>query len=593
MTKIFVYCLLIVVYAFSFAQVNREEKIHQLKTREDIRVTEVEPNILKLEYPNGKVLYKDISDYNYPTTWQAESSIQQPAYSPTYDSTIIDLRTIDTTLYYQKYKFWQEVPIHNWQFDYIRIGDINKNGKPELYGARKFYTTPQEPVTVYEFDDAGKFVFVHQYDTGTVARNVYDIDKDGEQEFHLSGNYSRASFQTFYQSFFKKVNNKSLATDLNFIFEPYQYQSQLNDIVLDDLDGDQYADLLFIRAVDPDLHIFEYNSFTNNFDSVYRFDVIDPPPYFNSGFSIGDFDLDGKKDMVFGTPKGSVYVLENQGDNQYTNSWVGSVQSYHAYIHTWTNDIDGNGKPEFWVLADAYYSGIGTTRITIFETNGNNSYQAVGRVDLVGVFSFYAGTMQAVDVDNDGKEELAICIDEHFLILKFNGNLNHQIFQLYYIKKEEQYSSGEWIAYFGATLSDLLGNGQNEILISLIHIIEQPGDDWARFETRVYRPDSTVDINDNNYNLNCFQLYPNFPNPFNPTTNVTFVLPNSANASIKIYSILGKEIRTLLEEYISFGKHTIKWDGTDEAGNILPSGVYFIGMVSGSYHEIIKTILIK
>jgi hypothetical protein len=90
-----------------------------------------------------------------------------------------------------------------------------------------------------------------------------------------------------------------------------------------------------------------------------------------------------------------------------------------------TNDIDKNGKPEFWVMADAFYGNYAATRITIFETDGDNSYHAVGRVDLLGIFSFYAGTIQAVDIDGDGIEEVAICIDDNFLILKFNGSENH------------------------------------------------------------------------------------------------------------------------------------------------------------------------
>lgn len=568
----------------------KEEKLLHLKTREDIKVTEVEKDILKLEYPNGKVLYKNIDDYKPPTI----HDLQQTNYSPNYDSTIIDLRLVDTTLYYRKYHYWQEVPIHNWEFDHIRIGDLNNNGKQELYGARKFFTTPQEPVAIYELNNNGKFVFIHQYDSGTVARNAYDVDKDGQQEFHLSGNYPKASILTFYQNFYKKPNGNSLATELKFTFEPYQYQSQLDDLVLDDLDGDQYTDLLFIRAVDPDLHIFEYNPNTDNFDSVYRFDVMDPPPYSNSGFSVSDFDLDGEKDMVFGTQRGNVYILENQGDNQYTNSWIGNVQSYHAYVHTCTHDIDGNGKPEFWVLADAYYNGIGITRITIFETNGNNSYQAVGRIDLVGVFSFYAGTMQAVDVDNDGIEEIAICIDENFLILKFIGTPNHQNYKLFYIKKEEQYSAGEWITYFGATMNDLLGNGNNEILISLIHIIEQPGDDWGRFETRIYRPDTVTSITSSTDNIpESYELYQNYPNPFNPATNITFSIAHSTNVSMKIHNILGKEIKTLLDKYVSSGKYPITWDGTDDGGNLLPGGVYFIKMIADDYHKTIKTILLK
>lgn len=593
MLRILVISLLVVAeFGLTFCQTKyqtREEKLQQLKTREDIKGTEVKKDLLKLEYRNGKVMYKNIGDYELEN-----NSLQKVNYSPTYDSTIIDLTTIDTTLYYQKYSYWQEVPVHNWEFDHIRIGDVNKNGRQELYGARKFFSTPQEPIAVYELNNAEKFVFVHQYDSGTVARNVYDFDKDGEQEFHLSGNYSRASVLTFYQSFFKKLNDSSLATDLGFIFEPYQYQSQLNDLVLDDLDGDQFTDLLFVRAGEPDLHIFEYNPAINNFDSIYRFDVNETPPWANSGFSISDFDLDGKKDMVFGTGKGAVYVLENQVDNQYTNSWIGSVQSYHAYIHTWTNDIDGNGKPEFWVLADAYYSGSGTTRITIFETNGNNNYQAVGRVDLVGVFSFYAGTMQAVDIDHDGIEEVAICIDGNFLILKFNGEQNIHTYELYYIKQNELSASGQNSVYFGATVYDLMHNGEVNFLISMDHIIELGGNPTAMRFTQIYRPDTVTSItSSSNIIPESDELFQNYPNPFNPTTNITFSIAHSTNVSIKIYNVLGKEIKTLLDEYISFGRHTIKWDGTDERGNLLPGGVYFIKMVADSYHKIIKTILLK
>jgi hypothetical protein len=213
MQKIFVCWLLLpvimwVVCSLAFAQnrlQTREEKLQQLKNREDIKVTEVQKDVLKLEYSNGKVLYKKISDYQFthrslseggqPTT---NNQLPTTIYSPTYDSTIIDLTTIDSTLYYQMYSYWQEVPLHNWEFDHIRIGDLNNNGKPELYGARKFFSTPQEPIAVYELNDAGKFVFVHQYDSGTVARNIYDVDKDGEKEFHLSGNYPKASILTFY-----------------------------------------------------------------------------------------------------------------------------------------------------------------------------------------------------------------------------------------------------------------------------------------------------------------------------------------------------------------------------------------------------------
>jgi len=115
MKKVIVYCLLFVLGGFVLAQ-SKVEKLQQLKNREDIKVTEVEKDLLKLEYLNGKVIYKNIADYQY-----LESGIQNLKYSPTFDSTTIDLTTIDTTLYYQKYKFWQEVPITNLDFSHLMV----------------------------------------------------------------------------------------------------------------------------------------------------------------------------------------------------------------------------------------------------------------------------------------------------------------------------------------------------------------------------------------------------------------------------------------------------------------------------------------
>ena len=590
MKKIFVQrilwicCLLFVVSGFLLAQQSREAKLEQLKSRNDIKVTEVEKDLLKFEYPNGKILYKNIGNYQQPTT------NNQQSYSPTYDSTIIDLTTIDTTLYYQKYSFWQEVPIHNWDFECLRIGDVNNNGKPELYGARKFFQSDFEPITVYELNNSELFEDIFQYDSVFIARSIYDVDRDGREEVLLTlpplfGIGSQ-------QRFFSKDSDSSLATTLNFIFNP-DLPYQLDDPTLEEFDGDQKTDLVFDKA--SNVYIFEYNPIINNFDSVFHFLVPDSIDLGVGGYSIGDFDLDGKTDVVFSTIRGKVFVIENEGDNQYSDVWQGSVESNNAYIHTWTNDIDKNGKPEFWVLADAYYNGIGTTRITIFETNGDNSYYAVGRVDLVGVFSFYAGTMQAVDIDNDGIQEIAVCIDGNFVILKFNGSQNHQTYEVDYIKQNEFNTGEEYQVYVGAKMHDLRNAGEYEILISMYHSIEvQPNIYNTRYVTKIYEPDSTTSINNDNAVFPMsIMLYQNYPNPFNPSTNINFRISETGNVSIKIFNVLGKEIKQLLQENLPSGEHNIQWDGKGDEGSTLPSGIYFIQMIAGKYRQSIKTVLLK
>jgi hypothetical protein len=567
--RIFVCFVLFEVTCISFAQVkfpSPEEMLQQLKGRNDIKVTEIEKGIIKLQYPNRKTILKNINEYKPPE----QNTIR---YSPTYDSTIINLITIDTLPYYRKYGFWQEVPIHNWQFDFVRVGDVNNNGKYELYGCKKLFNSDLQPINIYEMNYSGTFEFKYQYDSVANARNIYDVNKDGQQEVFLTA--SALLLVPYEQRVFSKSSDTSLATELNFIF---YFEDQLNNQTLGNLDGDSFTDLLFVGFSKVGIYIYEYNPVVNNFDSVYHFTTSGEYAY--GGFSIGDFDHDGKTDMVCATMEGNVYVIENEGDNQYINSWQGMVETYNAYIHTWTNDTDKNGKPEFWVLGDAFYYGVPITRITLFETDGDNSYQAVGRIDLIGIFSFSAGNMQTVDVDNDGTDEVAVCIDGNFLILRFNGSRNHQTYEIYYIKQPAENEG-----YMGAIMADLLDDSEMEILISM----GNPN----KVMTRIYKPASATSVYDNNKLPETIKLYQNYPNPFNPSTNIKFDLIKADYVSIKVYNILGKEVKSLLNRKVSVGEHKVQWNGKDNNNRELPSGIYLIKITAGSYQKTIKAILLK
>ena len=240
------------------------------------------------------------------------------------------------------------------------------------------------------------------------------------------------------------------------------------------------------------------------------------------------------------------------------------------------------------VLADAYYNGIGTTRITIFETNGDNSYQAVGRIDLVGIFSFYAGNMQTDDIDNDGTEEVAICIDDNFVILKFNGSENQQTYEVYYIKKNELTASGANSVYFGATMFDLLDDSEYEILISMDHIIEQGSQTLGRRFTKIYRPDSTTSVNSDMILPVETNLYQNYPNPFNPSTKISYSIKEEGLVTLKVYDVLGKEVATLVNENKSTGNYEAEFNASQ-----LSSGMYIYKLQAGSFTAVKKMLLTK
>lgn len=558
----------------------REEKLWQLKTREDIKVTEVEPNLLKLEYLNGKVLYKNIADYQYPA-----SGIQQLAYSPTYDSTIIDIATLDTTLYYQKYTYWQEVPLGN--FRTLLVGDVNNNGRAELYGQMKSLTGPYSDIVCFEMNSQGLFNLSLNYDTTVEARTIYDVDKDGNTELLLRRNLDNIYPGNSYRFYNKKTLN-GLADTLYFIFYPFETVHQQNDNYFGDWDGDLLTDQIFI-TISADINVFEFNPTIPNFDSVYQFDHSQLDVYYG-GFSIGDFDQDGKTEFLAGSVHGKVLSIENCGDNCYAPNWQGMVETYNAYLCAETNDLDGNGKKEIWIGGDAFYSGESITRITIFEAYGNNSYQVVGRIDIKGIFSFDAGNVQVIDVDKDGKEEVLFGLDMTVLILKFNGSQNHQTYEVFYYKRHNW--ENNHMGYYGANLYNLIDDERDELLINMWD--DPPGLGTIRWFNWIYKPNFTVHVKEETDNLPAeYQLYPSYPNPFNPQTTIKFDIAQASFTTIKVFNILGKEITMLVEKELSPGSYSISWEARDSNSQLLPSGVYLIRLTADNYTKTNKAILLR
>lgn len=579
---------LIVVCGYSFTQNNyetREEKLQQLKARTDIKVTEVKKDIIKLEYPDGRVLYKNIADYQ-----QQEATIQRPKqYPPTYDSTIIDLRTIDTTLYYQKFKFWQEIPIGSGPNNFLLTGDVNNNKFSELYGRKKKYTTNYTNIIIFEMNELNTFDSVYSYDSTSIALSIYDVDKDGMEEVHLR-RFADMPYPGNSYLFYRKAALDSLAKILAFVFYPFVDYTQQNDNKFGNWDGDNLTDQIF-HILGLGLYIFEYNPLCMNFDSVYLFDYT----YINqefAGFTIGDFDQDNKTEFFTGSTHGDVLCIENRGNNDYLPTWTGSVETHNAYQLTQTNDIDRNGKKEIWVGGDAFYPGIGPmTRITLFEADGNNSYKVVGRIDLIGVFSTFAQNYQAIDVDKDGTEEMMICIEQTVLILKFNGRANHQEYNLFYFRQNDLSLSGRNSVYYGTVMHDINNDGREEIIISMDEVIQNVG---LRLFSQIYKPNFIVGLLENeNMRPVSYQLFPVYPNPFNSTTNIKFNIAKSSFVSLKVYNSLGKEITALLEKETSPGSYNISWEAKDSNGNLLPSGVYLIRLTADNYAKSIKTLLLK
>jgi hypothetical protein len=88
-------------------------------------------------------------------------------------------------------------------------------------------------------------------------------------------------------------------------------------------------------------------------------------------------------------------------------------------------------------------------------------------------------------------------------------------------------------------------------------------------------------------------LFQNYPNPFNQMTKIEFTVPKSGFVSLNIYDILGRKVRTLVSEHLSSGYKSVLWDGRNNAGKEVSSGIYFYQLRTGDYSETKKLVLLK
>jgi len=89
------------------------------------------------------------------------------------------------------------------------------------------------------------------------------------------------------------------------------------------------------------------------------------------------------------------------------------------------------------------------------------------------------------------------------------------------------------------------------------------------------------------------ELYQNHPNPFNPTTTITFLLPEPTAANLSVYNIEGKLVAELADGRLSAGVKSYSWDGRDSGGNSVASGVYFYRLTAGDQMLTRKMVLLK
>jgi len=567
------------------AQTTVNKEIGRLRQIDGYKVVNEENNRIKITSPLGNVSYYRVGSN--------EKNII-PNNSPTYTVSATELLK-DTTDY--KYYFYQEIPLASGN-DGPVFGDVNRNGLYEYYGLKKDFNENYDDVRgiyCYEEDENGMYKKLYQYDTPSfMARNIYDINRDKKPEIQLT------SFYQYYDTLTNKtypVHDQLFYSGDEYLIYPYfDYHvwevvpngndyvtstSQLDNWTFGDFDKDGITEAVFY-AIDEKVWIVKFNEEKNTFDSLVTFlPWYYPEDYriYVKGFTVGDFDMDGKTEIIYGGELGSIFIVENEDSNNYSISWSKNNGIDNSFFTAKTNDINGNGKPEFWVGGQDFpnlYS-----KLNCYETVGNNQYDQIYSIVFNGFVSLNGIQGEGVDVDNDGKDELFARMGEHIIIFKFTGGEYDFEASTYYHKYFEGYTA---FTDFGTGTYKFNGDSYPSYVMQLLEF----NDHGHRLITQIYKSHLETDVEKSTDTELSFKLFQNYPNPFNPSTAVRYEIGERRFVSIKVYNMLGQVVTTLVNKEQKAGSY----EATFNASN-LPSGIYAIKLTAGNYSKTIKALLIK
>jgi hypothetical protein len=308
-------------------------------------------------------------------------------------------------------------------------------------------------------------------------------------------------------------------------------------------------------------------------------------------------------------PANSVVILTAKigGDSQYRSFWVnGSWDANGVYDPNWTGpmvELNDNGVGPDAVAGDTYFTG--SVILSIDNTNTYNWWtgseddinsfleDGVG-FDVLSTDTVYADTL-IVDGDGGINEWVIALAGDH------NGwnNTDDMTRNGTVWEKEVQLTAGtyaykyavmhQWSAAYGN--GGVGGAGSNYSFNATqngTYLFEFDDSDNSQSVTLV------VGIEGGSRQIpDRFDISANYPNPFNPTTTLKYQIPRTSEVAITIYNNLGQVVRTLVSKKQEPGYYEAIWNGTNDNGQLLPSGIYIYQIRAGNFVKSGKMILLK
>jgi len=423
------------------------------------------------------------------------------------------------------------------------------------------------------------------YTSGFNMPRFADIDGDNDYDLFVSVLYDPTVPQSLM--YYENIGTQQTA---NHIFITQDFLKTLDvgnysSPVFVDIDDDNDLDLFIGSLQNPlgSIHFLE-NTGTNNNPEFSYFDSA----FFNikSDLSVapafGDIDNDGDYDLIIGRFNGTLSYYQNSGspeapeftgginviNNNGDSIDVGS--SAYPFLIDFDNDSDldliiGAFNGRFYL-----YENTGTA-ISFQFTQNSNYFAGLDVGDYSTPFLF--------DFNKDGSYDL------------FSGNRDDNF---YYFRNDGSNLQPVWTEITNKFIQENFGGNSSPCFVDIdndtdydIFLGNVKGGLYFYINSEITNVAELESKPIDNYSLEAF------PNPFNPVIKIRIKTKEGINTVIEIFNSVGESVKTLFNNFLPAGTSELIWQGEDNSGKILPSGIYFILASSDHHQKAIKVSFLK
>jgi len=323
----------------------------------------------------------------------------------------------------------------------------------------------------------------------------------------------------------------------------------------------------------------------------------------------GDLDSDGKMEL-FVPPwdRLTLNIYECQAPGTFTREayirHVSADTDYGTVRGIQIGDVNNDGVKEmYFVATDKDENAMGHV-FAVSNITDVSQVDSASFVDLIvypthplNTTSRAARTGLLTDMDQDGKMDIMIC-----------GSGNGQVYDVEYKGSGDPLDSNSWTftvafdvwnlwatylpadtinlmspRFWDGDLGELDGDGHKEMVVLNYGVDRSivPDDPW--FYIFEEGEGTGVENEITESTVQTYRLYNNYPNPFNPTTIIKYAVPKESFITINVYNMLGEEVKSLVSRSVTAGEYQVEWDGTDNSGRRVSSGLYLYRMDSGEH----------